>query len=301
MKQAPPNEKTVNPFPMPPKNHWYVACWSHELKKQKVIGKTIYGERIVLFRDENGSPAALQDRCPHRLVPLSKGWLKDNTLTCPYHGWGFSSEGECVSVPGLLKEKKLPCAKVKKYACIEQEGFVWVYPIHSENPSFLPPSLLPDTEHYRNIEMEASVRGEMIFALENFLDSTHTHFVHGGVIRGAKERKVVDVQVIRDNFTVSASYSPEVTGKGVINQVLAFGNKEISGIGRFINPSVAQLEFTTDRGWKMFITVPYTPTESDKIETKVLISYKAPIPKALASSIIKPLFKYILHINIVEA
>jgi phenylpropionate dioxygenase-like ring-hydroxylating dioxygenase large terminal subunit len=44
------------------KNYWYIACQSHELKKDKPLGKVIHDEWIVLFRDEKGAPVAFQDR-----------------------------------------------------------------------------------------------------------------------------------------------------------------------------------------------------------------------------------------------
>src|SRR5207244_3361447 len=37
----------------------------------------LLGEDIVLFLDQEGRPAALQDRCRHRTARLSKGWCKD--------------------------------------------------------------------------------------------------------------------------------------------------------------------------------------------------------------------------------
>ena len=54
------------------KNVWYVAANASELD-QGLVSRTICNEQIVMFRTESGSVAALQDRCPHRFVPLSMG------------------------------------------------------------------------------------------------------------------------------------------------------------------------------------------------------------------------------------
>ena len=56
------------------KNVWYVAAVPDELK-QEPLARTLVDERLVLYRTEAGKAAALVDRCAHRLMPLSKGWV----------------------------------------------------------------------------------------------------------------------------------------------------------------------------------------------------------------------------------
>ena len=51
------------------KNAWYVAGWSTEIDDE-LRRFTILGEHVVMFRKSDGSVAALEDRCPHRLLPL---------------------------------------------------------------------------------------------------------------------------------------------------------------------------------------------------------------------------------------
>jgi nitrite reductase/ring-hydroxylating ferredoxin subunit len=61
---------------------------------------------VVLFRDpESGSVVCLDDTCPHRGAPLSKGWLTKEPhsghtcVVCPYHGWAFDGQGHLNDVP----------------------------------------------------------------------------------------------------------------------------------------------------------------------------------------------------------
>ena len=54
------------------KNAWYVAAWDHEVSRE-LKPVTILGEKIVLYRLQNGQAAALEDACPHRKLPLSMG------------------------------------------------------------------------------------------------------------------------------------------------------------------------------------------------------------------------------------
>jgi vanillate O-demethylase monooxygenase subunit len=54
------------------RNAWYVAVWGREAD-QTLRRFTILGDQILLYRKADGHVVALDDRCPHRLLPLSKG------------------------------------------------------------------------------------------------------------------------------------------------------------------------------------------------------------------------------------
>ncbi|WP_169947460.1 Rieske 2Fe-2S domain-containing protein [Microbispora sp. H11081] len=47
---------------------------------------------VVLVRVD-GRVHALEDACPHLGGPLSQGWLRDGSLTCPWHGSRFALSG----------------------------------------------------------------------------------------------------------------------------------------------------------------------------------------------------------------
>ena len=80
------------------RNSWYVAAPSSEINKS-LIALRILDENIVFYRTENGEPVALEDSCPHRRLPLSKGKLLNNNIECGYHGLQFDRFGQCVAAP----------------------------------------------------------------------------------------------------------------------------------------------------------------------------------------------------------
>ena len=45
------------------RNFWYVAAWDWEVRRQELMSRKICVEPIVFWRKEDGSPAALEDRC----------------------------------------------------------------------------------------------------------------------------------------------------------------------------------------------------------------------------------------------
>ena len=108
------------------RNHWYVAAWAHELDDQKLLARTVIGEPLVLYLTVAGDPVALLDRCPHRLLPLSKGERQGDHIQCGYHGLTFDATGQCVRVPG---QNVIPtAARVRRYPTALHMGMVWVWP-----------------------------------------------------------------------------------------------------------------------------------------------------------------------------
>ena len=101
-------------------DHWYPVAWSREVEPGQTYAARFAGEPIVLVRPRIGPVFALEDRCAHRQVPLSKGTVDGCTIRCCYHGWRYDASGACVDVPYLGKAK-LPNG-VRRYPCFERDG-----------------------------------------------------------------------------------------------------------------------------------------------------------------------------------
>ena len=67
-----------------------IIALSSQLGTNKTLAVNVYDQAIVLFRDKDGKVVALEDRCPHRRVPLSLGKVIQGELRCAYHGWTFN-------------------------------------------------------------------------------------------------------------------------------------------------------------------------------------------------------------------
>ena len=67
--------------------------------RTRCCARTVCNQKIVLFRRTDGTVAALEDACWHRLLPLSKGRLHDDEVTCGYHGLVFNGDGRCTHMP----------------------------------------------------------------------------------------------------------------------------------------------------------------------------------------------------------
>src|SRR5258706_13861478 len=71
---------------------WYVAAWPNEVAPGEILARTVCGQPMVFFRPGEGRIAALEDRCCHRQMPLSQGWLEGANLRCGYHGMLFNGD-----------------------------------------------------------------------------------------------------------------------------------------------------------------------------------------------------------------
>ena len=63
------------------KNAWYVAGWASEFGEE-LRRITVLEENIVTFRNSKGVVVAMEDRCPHRQLPLSKGKRLGDDIQC---------------------------------------------------------------------------------------------------------------------------------------------------------------------------------------------------------------------------
>ncbi len=160
------------------KNHWYAAVWARDLGTAP-LGRRLLDEPIVLFRTREGGIAALTDRCPHRLVPLSMGVQVDRGIRCGYHGLEFDAFGKCVHVPSQTTIP--PTAQVRSYPVAERYGLIWVW---MGDAALADSAKLPVIEKYGAPGWELIDGGyqhhpsNYLNIVENLMDPAHTTFVH---------------------------------------------------------------------------------------------------------------------------
>lgn len=164
-----------------PLNAWYAAAWDVELRHE-LLSRTLCGQKVVMFRKQDGSVAVLEDACWHRLLPLSMGRLEGDELVCGYHGLVYNALGRCVHMPS--QETINPSACVRSYPVVERHRFVWVW---TGDAALADPALIPDL-HWNHDPAWAG-DGRTIYArcdyrlvVDNLMDLTHETFVHGSSI-----------------------------------------------------------------------------------------------------------------------
>jgi phenylpropionate dioxygenase-like ring-hydroxylating dioxygenase large terminal subunit len=110
------------------RNYWYPVLQSEELAADKPVGFMVLGEPLVAWRDAQGKPCVVHDRCPHRSIKLSIGRVYEGNLQCILHGLRFNGDGRCVMIPWDEEEdRKRRAPTVSAYPAHELGGYVWAY------------------------------------------------------------------------------------------------------------------------------------------------------------------------------
>ncbi|MDR6513096.1 vanillate O-demethylase monooxygenase subunit [Novosphingobium capsulatum] len=159
------------------RNAWYVASWTADLQEAKPLALTILDEPIVLYRSA-GTLVALEDRCVHRLAPLSLGRCEAANLRCMYHGLLFDPTGRVIEIPG--QDTIPPQARVRAYPVVDRHSWAWVW---MGDPAKADVALIPaavglDHPDYTLGHGQLDYAAEARLINDNLLDFSHLTFVH---------------------------------------------------------------------------------------------------------------------------
>lgn len=161
-------------------NYWYGVAISKKLASGQVIRATFWGTHVAVYRDDRGGVHALEDRCPHRHLPLSIGQVEGDQLRCQYHGWKMDPSGALAEVPHELFGMKMPQCRIRAYPTRERYGLVWVFFGDAENAEKVPMPEIPQLEgeeRWACVPIEITYKAHHSMILENVSDFTH-EFLH---------------------------------------------------------------------------------------------------------------------------
>ena len=160
--------------------YWHPAMASAKLRGKPVHWRLL-GKDLVLIRHA-GRAYALEDRCPHRQIPLSAGRCEfAGTISCVYHGWTFDvTDGRLLAA--LTDGPDSPIlgkVRVRSFPVEERCGRVWVWmgegePVAIEDD--LPEELL--RADARIFALYRPVTGDWRYAAENGFDESHGKMLH---------------------------------------------------------------------------------------------------------------------------
>lgn len=203
-------------------NAWYVALLSTDLNDTDLVHRTYLNRSVLLYRQENGEPVAMQNRCPHRFVPLHLGKKEGNEVVCPYHGLKFNGQGQCTHNPH--GNHAIPkAAKVKTYPLLERYGFIWIWPGDepadpAKLPDYSPLAIGPETAvGYTYMHTKANY--ELI--LDNVMDLSHIDHLHGEIISTRGQLSPIAPSLRETEETISARWEwSQTPGMLIFNNFL---------------------------------------------------------------------------------
>ena len=110
-----------------PERRWFPVCRGEEAVPRHIVHTALLGQELAVWRADDGTVNAWENRCPHRGVRLSVGTNLGDRLKCRYHGWTYASgSGQCVERPAHPGEKPPSLVRARRFPCAEAGGYVWV-------------------------------------------------------------------------------------------------------------------------------------------------------------------------------
>src|SRR5712691_9920715 len=163
------------------RRYWVPALLADEIAEPDgpPVRLQLLGEKLIAFRDSNGSIGIIDEFCAHRGVSLFFGRNEECGLRCPYHGWKYDIMGHCLEVPSEPEDSNFrKKVKLKSYPCVEQGGVIWTY--------MGPPELKPDLPALEWATVASPHRFvskwleecNHLQAMEGGIDSCHVSFLH---------------------------------------------------------------------------------------------------------------------------
>src|SRR6266480_3118029 len=139
---------------------------------------TPMGEHLVAFRDRSGNYGLIQEFCPHRNTNLLWGIVEPEGLRCPYHGWLFDADGNCLEQPAEHPDSTFKDRiKVQSYPVEELGGMLWAWMGPAENRPMVPRWEALVEDGVRDIGW-AILPCNWLQIMENSLDPVHLEHLH---------------------------------------------------------------------------------------------------------------------------
>ncbi len=174
------------------RRYWHVVAVAVALSDEKPKKRVrVLGEDLVLYRDLGGNYGLVREKCSHRGASLFYGFVEEDGIRCPYHGWKYDACGNCLEQPfespeaGFKDKVQHPAYPVEKLA-----GLLFAYMGPAEKKPILPKwDLLVRRDGVKKVDICELLRCNWLQAMENSVDPTHTYYLHSHTlkVKGAKD------------------------------------------------------------------------------------------------------------------
>src|SRR5580692_5735159 len=177
------------------RSYWMPVLLAEELPEDECppVRVKILSERLLAFRDSNGKYGLIDEFCAHRGVSLWFGRNEEGGLRCPYHGWKYDVNGQCMEVPSEPAESGF-CKKVKltSYPLVKRGEVLWAYMGPADKRPPLPEWEFAMVRPEQTFVSKRLQESNWLQAMEGGIDSSHVSFLHRGdldsdpLFKGAK-------------------------------------------------------------------------------------------------------------------
>lgn len=224
--------------------HWYPIYPIEDLEKNRPKAVTILGIRLVVWKPKSSDTyQVFLDQCPHRLAPLSEGFIDEKTghLVCSYHGWEFDSQGTCTRIPQAEKPELVTKHSqdfcVQTLPCRQENGLLWVWldAKSAQQASTTPLPLSPKANVSEDFVWSSYARDleyDWQTLVENLVDPSHVPFAHHGLQGNREQARPIPMKIVESTqdlikATSEGSFRTIITFKPpcYLEYAISFGNE----------------------------------------------------------------------------
>lgn len=193
--------------------HWYPVARIQDVSTtpQQVI---LLDVKMALYKTESGQIHLARDICPHRGVPLTKGWVQGEELVCPYHGLHYNTEGKCSKIPAQPELTKISERfSLTKFPVVKKYGLIWTSLFNRDQSETNFPVLETwDAEgHQAILPPFVDINGSSGRQLEGFIDVAHFAWVHHQAFADRENQMVPKYHTERTDYGLKSIYISNVS------------------------------------------------------------------------------------------
>jgi phenylpropionate dioxygenase-like ring-hydroxylating dioxygenase large terminal subunit len=273
---------------------WYPVAYVEDLDKVRPTRFTLLDRGIVIWWDPQGkSWRVFEDKCPHRLAPLSEGRVnEEGLLECPYHGWAFSGSGACEHIPQADEGTQ---ATLSNRACAismptaVRQGLLFVYPGTADNAPKVNVPIIDlveeDPEGWVILNTFRDLPYDALTLLENVLDASHIPYTHHKTVGNRENAAPMQMDVLESTKQGFRGIWPEGPRKGKLGTQYT----------TFVAPSLMYHDLTSKQFGRTLTVVYATPMR--KGECRLFARFPFKFSSRLPSFFIKLTPRWLTHIG----
>lgn len=124
---------------------------ARDLPALRVMRAQVGDTDLAIWRSATGRLSAWGNRCPHRGMRLSHGFVRGEALACLYHGWHYGKEGLCSFIPAHPELEPPKTIRPEIFDIVEAGGVLWV----STDGAAVPTEMTSGLRPVRSLTFEA--------------------------------------------------------------------------------------------------------------------------------------------------
>jgi nitrite reductase/ring-hydroxylating ferredoxin subunit len=255
--------------------YWHIIGISSDFGKNRSKRTYIYDFPLLVWRDAQGTVHAVLDVCAHKRSRVAITDFDKNEITCPYHGWKYDGSGLLVDIPSSpdLDLSKMKC-KLHTFQIKEHHGLIWIYLNDDQPPKELPFSLDHESaQQWSQVYLSQNFETTEDLLIENFMDATHTAFIHKGLIRGHGDKAKHQVQLTTNETGLMVNYAETTENIGVALGMILGSNLRVQHSDEFIFPNLVKVTYVINDIIRFTAIISCNATTSGNTEAIVRLSF----------------------------